>query len=80
MSDKTYFDPLLDRDFVFELAKRGKVSLTSSQITVAGSEVNLDGIVIPPHIRLEYMYCRHNDREGEASLRFVVKREEKFNE
>lgn len=46
MSKKISYSPLIDRDFVFELAKRGKVSLTSSQISVEGHEMDLDGVVL----------------------------------
>jgi hypothetical protein len=71
MKPDTCYSPLIDRDFVFELAKRGKVSLCTAQISVEcqeGRDANLDGLVIPPNHHLEYLYV-HGNR---ATLRFAV--------
>jgi hypothetical protein len=48
----TVYSGLIDRDFVFELAKRGKVSLCSNQISieVGANDGDLDGLLIPPHM------------------------------
>lgn len=74
-SKDTLYSPLIDKDFVFELSKRGKVSITSSQITIemGKGDGNFCELQIPPHTHLEYMYAKagkHEDQEV-AVLRFV---------
>ena len=71
------YSPLIDKDFVFELAKRGKVQIFSDQISVecGSQEGDLTGLTIPPNTHLEYLYARRGAHDGHetAILRFVVK-------
>jgi hypothetical protein len=74
----TVYSGLIDRDFVFELAKRGKVSLCSNQISieVGANDGDLDGLVIPPHTHLQYMHPTIGRYDGHetATLTFVCER------
>jgi len=76
MSTVTYSD-LIDRDFVFELAKRGKVHLTSTQISITvEKEGDLSGLVVPPNTHLEYIYItpgKYEDRHY-VTLRWVCEK------
>ena len=77
-SNVTY-SPLIDKDFVFELAKRGKVHLSSDQISVTVDAQNgdLSGLTLPPHTHLEYLYPKLGKHEGgeTATLRFICRKD-----
>lgn len=77
----TTYSNLIDKDFVFELAKRGKVSITSDQISIEVDQRggDLDGLVLPPHTYLEYLYAKPGkyDNQETATLRFRCQNKEK---
>lgn len=71
------YSELIDKNFVFELAKRGMVSITSSQISITVKrDGNLNGLVIPPNTHLEFLYVTPGKYDGDetATLRFVCEK------
>lgn len=58
----------VDRDFVWELCKRGHVHLLSTQVTVMGETIALKGLKIPDGVELEYAYAM---TENVGGKRFI---------
>ncbi len=54
MTDVNYSDKI-DRDFVFELTKIGKVHLCSSQVTVEGVSLNMKKVTIPKGVTIDWI-------------------------
>lgn len=68
---------LIDRAFVFELARRGHVHVSLSQVSVAiEGGGSLEGLTIPPHCHLEYLYAAQGNTEDRpiATLRYVFEK------
>ena len=53
----------VDRDFVWELCKRGSVHVLISQVTVTGNSLDLSGIKIPDGCEIEW--CGKSREEGD---------------
>lgn len=47
-------DPCVDRDFVWELAKRGAVEIFTRQVSVRGTALDLKGVKIPKGCEIEF--------------------------
>ena len=45
----------INREFVWALCQRGAVEVLSSQVTIRGQCLNLDGVRIPEGCRIEYV-------------------------
>lgn len=52
--DVSYSDKI-DRDFVFELTKIGKVHLCSSQVTVEGTSLDMKRVQIPAGVTIDWI-------------------------
>lgn len=45
----------INKDFVFELATRGKIKVLSHQVTIEGDSVDLTGITIPAGVAIDFI-------------------------
>jgi hypothetical protein len=57
MKDVSY-SPNIDTNFVLELAKRGKVHLLSHQVTIEGHSIDLEGVLIPRGVTIDFIGAR----------------------
>ncbi len=77
-NENTIYSELIDKNFVFDLAKRGAVTVLSNQIKITCSKNcgDLDGIVIPPHTYLQGLYANKGPYENQetATLIFVCEK------
>lgn len=46
----------VDREFVWELCKRGHVHVLSSQVTITGESLDLSGVKIPNGCEVEFVH------------------------
>ena len=62
----------IDRDFVFELCKRGKVGVLSTQVTICGESISLAGLKIPSGVEIEWVgaLATRNDDRPECHITF----------
>lgn len=76
--ENTIYSELINKDFVFELAKRGAVQVLSNQIKITCEKNcgDLDGIVIPQHTHLQGLYAKKGayDNQETATLIFVCEK------
>jgi hypothetical protein len=75
MSNPVRYSDLIDPAFVFELSKRGRVHLCTSQIIVYCDEsgIDLDGIVIPPNTFLQWMVASPGKYDSNATAQLTFK-------
>ncbi len=52
---KSVVSDKIDRDFVFELARRGKVEVFSSQVSIEGDSVDLTDVKIPSGVTIDWI-------------------------
>lgn len=70
MSDKTFYDPKITPEFIYECAKIGMVSLSSHQISICGkSSMNLSKLKIPDIYLIEWV----GNVEGFVSITLRLK-------
>ena len=61
----------IDRAFVFELAKRGKVRVLSHQVSIEGESVDLKGIKIPDGVTIDWFGAMPNKDEWHPVARIT---------
>lgn len=69
MSDGNHHvDECVDRNFVFELCKRGHVHVHSSQVTVKDESINLKGLAVPKGCELEFVHVVRGERDSQPEV------------
>ena len=77
-SESTEYSDAIDKEFVFELAKRGNVHVLSHQVTVESmSGIKFEGLQIPANCELEWAGASpaRNEHHPIVKMTFRVSRQ-----